>query len=195
MARQRLDRGKEGTGGSHWEPPAHLQDDADADPESVARTICLRLLTIRARTRVELDEALTARAVPRAAVDRVLDRLTEVGLIDDQAFAAQFVAARHQDRGLARRELSRQLRNKGVDDSVVAEALAGLDADQELQTGHRLVERRIRSMAGLEPVVQTRRLVGMLARKGYSPSMAFQIVRDVIGAEAEGADSQTAWLA
>jgi regulatory protein len=172
-----------------------LDGEVEANPESVARNICLRLLTIRARTRAELDDALTARAVPRDAADRVLDRLAEVGLIDDQAFAERFVAARHQDRGLARRELSRQLRDKGVDPEVVSEALSGLDPDQERQTGRRLVERRLRAMTGLAPAVQTRRLVGMLARKGYSPAMAFQIVRDVVGAADEEADPGTAWLA
>jgi len=181
--------------GGSSEPPTHLSDDVDADPESVARTICLRLLTIRARTRAELDEALTARAVPAEAIDRVLARLAEVGLIDDRAFAERFVAARHQDRGLARRELSRQLRGKGVDPEVAAEAVAGLDPDQEWQTGRRLAERRLRSMSGLEPTVQTRRLVGMLARKGYSSEMAFQIVREVVGAARDEPDSGAAWLA
>lgn len=181
--------------GGSAEPPTHLRDDADADPESVARTICLRLLTIRARTRAELDEALTARQVPREAADRVLDRLVEVGLVDDQAFAERFVAVRHQDRGLARRELSRQLRDKGIDPTIAAEAVAGLDPEQERQTGQRLVERRLRSMSSLEPAVQTRRLVGMLARKGYSPSVAFQIVRDVLGAVDDDHDPGAAWLA
>ena len=78
----------------------------------------------------------------------------------------------------------------------MADAVAGLDADQEIATGRRLVERRIRSMAGLEPAVQTRRLVGMLARKGYSPSMAFQVVRDAVGAYSDdAAPDDTAWLA
>jgi regulatory protein len=142
-----------------------------------------------------LDEALIARAVPREAADRVLARLAEVGLIDDQAFAERFVAVRHQDRGLARRELSRQLRDKGIDPAVAAEAVAGLDPEQEWQTGQRLAERRLRSMSSLEPAVQTRRLVGMLARKGYSPSMAYQIVRDVVGAGGDDLDPGTAWLA
>jgi regulatory protein len=194
MTRQRSNRPREWVGGSS-EPPTHLSDDVDADPESVARTICLRLLTIRARTRAELDEALTARAVPAEAIDRVLARLAEVGLIDDRAFAERFVAARHQDRGLARRELSRQLRGKGVDPEVAAEAVAGLDPDQERQTGRRLAERRLRSMSGLEPAVQTRRLVGMLARKGYSSEMAFQIVREVVGAAGDEPDSGAARLA
>lgn len=142
-----------------------------------------------------MDEALTARAVPRDAADRVLDRLTQVGLIDDQAFAERFVAVRHQDRGLARRELSRQLRDKGIDPEVAAGAVAGLAPEQEWQTGRRLAERRLRSMSSLEPAVQTRRLVGMLARKGYSPSMAYQIVRDVVGAAGDESDPGTAWLA
>jgi len=142
-----------------------------------------------------LADALTARAVPREAADRALARLAEVGLIDDRAFAERFVAVRHQDRGLARRELTRQLRDKGVDPAITAEAVAGLDPEQEWQTGRRLAERRLRAMSGLEPAVQTRRLVGMLARKGYSPSMAFQIVRDVVGAGTDDLDPGTAWLA
>jgi len=194
MARQRPVRQKEWVGGSS-EPPTHLRDDVDADPESVARTICLRLLTIRARTRAELADALTARAVPTEAADRVLARLAEVGLVDDRAFAERFVAVRHQDRGLARRELFRQLRDKGVDPAVTAEAVAGLDPEQEWQTGRRLTERRLRSMSALEPAVQTRRLVGMLARKGYSPTMAFQIVRDVVSAAGDDLEPDPAWLA
>jgi regulatory protein len=196
VARQRPARHPGGTGGSHQEPSAHLRDDPDADPESVARTICLRLLTARARTRAELAEALDGRGVPRAVAGQVLDRLTAVGLVDDRAFAERFVVARHQDRGLARRELCRQLRDKGVDDSVIADAVSGLDPEQEIQTGRRLVERKLRSMTRLEPAVRSRRLVGMLARKGYSPAMAFRIVRDVVDAEPdETTVSETAWLA
>ena len=82
------------------EPPAGHPDpvaDPDADPEVVAKAICLRLLTARARTRAELREALAARAVPEAASAKVLDRLTEVGLVDDSAFAASYVTSRHRD--------------------------------------------------------------------------------------------------
>ncbi|MGI8667613.1 MAG: regulatory protein RecX [Jatrophihabitans sp.] len=165
----------------------------------MARTICLRLLTIRARTRAELAEALTARHVPEDAAHRVLDRLTAVRLIDDHAFAASFVESRHNDRGLARRELSRQLRAKGVEDSVAAEAVAEVDPERERDTARRLVQRKLRSMSRLEPHVQTRRLAGMLARKGYSPGMAFQIVREVIGESATRAypsdSADPAWLA
>ena len=185
-------------GGVREAPPADRsgEREVEADPDEVARTICLRLLTFRARTRTELSDALAAREVPLDAAERVLGRLTAVGLIDDRAFAASFVSSRTNDRGLASREIARQLRAKGVDDEVVADALVDRDADAETATARGLVERKLRSMSRLEPPVQTRRLVGMLARKGYSPGMAYQVVKDVLGEHAANdADDDTAWLA
>ncbi len=174
-------------GGDRSAPPAELPTDVDdrepnSDPETVARTICLKLLTMRARTRAELADALVARAVPQAASTAVLDRLTEVGLVDDAAFAAGFVSSRMHDRGLALREISRQLRDKGVDDPVIAATVASIEPADETDIARKLVARKLRSMTSLAPEVTTRRLVGMLARKGYSPGVAFRIVRDVIGA-------------
>ncbi|MDQ2836520.1 MAG: recombination regulator RecX [Actinomycetota bacterium] len=151
---------------------------------------------MRARTRSELATALAAKNVPDDAANRVLDRLSKVGLVDDAAFAASFVQSRRQERGLATRELSRQLRGKGVEESIVAEVVADLDPVHEVETARRLVQRKLRSMSSLAPEVQTRRLAGMLARKGYPPGIAFQVIRDVIGGELpESDDADTAWLA
>jgi regulatory protein len=156
----------------------------------------LRLLTLRARTRAELHEALTARGVPEPASTKVLDRLTAVGLVDDRAFADAYALSRQRDRGLAVREISRQLRSKGVDEAVITDAVSGMGTAAEAEVARQLVVRKLRSMTRLAPEVKTRRLVAMLARKGYSPSMAFQIVRDAVGEAAEGTEAdETAWLA
>lgn len=166
------------------------------DPDEEARAICLRLLTIRARTRVELSDALTSRQVPDEAAARVLDRLRRVGLIDDVAFAASFTTAVHSSRGLAANEIRRQLRAKGVDDDLAETAVIAIDADRERETAAKLVQRKAKSMGKLEPNVMTRRLVGMLARKGYSPGVAYQVVRDVLGELSDEVPSDdTAWLA
>jgi regulatory protein len=162
------------------ELPDDLAHDPDVDPESAARTICLGLLTVRSRTRSELADALRARHVPDAAAERVLQRFTEVGLVDDTAFAATFASTRLTERGLARREIARQLLTKGVAEDDVAAAVAGIDADTEHETAHRLAERKFRSMSHLEPVVAIRRLVGMLSRKGYSPGLAVEVAREVV---------------
>lgn len=189
-------------GGGFGAPPAEPTDlddrraDPDADPESVARTICLRLLTLRARTRAELYEALTARGVPEPASTKVLERLAEVGLVDDHAFAEAYVLSRRHDRGLAVREISRQLRGKGIDEPVITAAVSGIGAEAEAEVARQLVVTKLRSMTRLAPEVKTRRLVGMLARKGYPPSMAFQLVREAVGALTDDSGSdETAWLA
>ncbi|TLP58808.1 regulatory protein RecX [Microbispora triticiradicis] len=158
-----------------------------ADPEAVARAICLRLLTMAPRTRAQLADALRKRDVPEEAANAVLERFSEVGLIDDEAFAAEWVTSRHAGRGLARRALAQELRRRGVAEETVEDALERLDPDEETETARRLVERKLAGTRGVEPQARMRRLVGMLARKGYSPGLAFRIVREAI--EAEGIPS------
>jgi len=153
----------------------------------VARAICLRLLTAAPRTRAQLVDALRKRNVPEEAVTAVLERFSEVGLIDDEAFAAAWVSSRHAGRGLARRALARELRQRGVAEETVKDAVGRLDPDEEAETARRLVERKLAATRGLEPQARMRRLIGMLARKGYSPGLAFRVVREAI--ESEGIPS------
>jgi regulatory protein len=172
--------------GASTTPDADADPDAsaDADPEAVARILCLRQLDARARTRAELAAYLNRKGVPAAAATRVLDRFTQVGLIDDSALAESFVDSRHREAGLGRRALTLKLRQRGVADDVIESAVSVVDSDAELSTARDLVQRKMRSVATLEPQVQARRLVGMLARKGYPPGLAYQVVRERL-AEAE----------
>ena len=80
----------------------------------IARTIALRKLTAQARTRHELAVALRARNVPEDAAAEVLDRLGEVGLVDDAAFADEWVSSRQQRRHLSRSALRQELQRKGI---------------------------------------------------------------------------------
>jgi regulatory protein len=160
--------------------------DEMSDPESVARGICLRALTGAPKTRQQLAELLAGRGVPDDAAESVLDRFTEVGLIDDAAFARAWVSSRQAGRGLARRALSAELRAKGVDSEVAAEAVEAVDDDDEREAARRLVERKAGAMRRLDRATAMRRLMGMLARKGYSGGMAAAVIRDVLdGAESE----------
>jgi regulatory protein len=151
----------------------------------VARAICLRLLTLQPRTRAELAAALAKRGVPDDAAETVLSRFTEVGLIDDRAFAAAWVDSRHTGRGLARRALAAELRRRGVDQDVVGEAVAVVDAAAEERAARLLVERRLPGTRRLEAPARIRRLVGLLARKGYPPGLAMRVVRDALAAEGD----------
>ena len=154
----------------------------DANPESVARAIVLRKLTAAPRTRAQLADDLRRRAVPDDVAENVLDRFTEVGLINDQAFAGEWVRSRHAQRGLSRRALAHELRKKGVADELVAEAVEEVDDEDERRAAEELVARRLPSLRRFERDVQTRRLVGMLARKGYGGGLAAAVVREVLDA-------------
>jgi regulatory protein len=173
---------------SAGEPPPGDPEQHPGDPDAVARAICLRLLTMRARSRTELADALAARDVPDDAATRVLDRFTEVGLIDDAALAASLAGAQHRERGLARRAVAVKLRQRGLADEI-DEALSGIDADSERSRARELVDRRRRALAGLAPDVQARRLVSLLARKGYPAGLAYAVVREALaGASSWDAD-------
>ena len=158
------------------EPPV-TNTDAPADPESVARTILLRRLTDQPRSRAELAGFLAKKHVPADIAEQVLDRFEDVGLIDDVDFARSWVQSRQRSRGVASKVLAMELRRKGIDDETSREVLAELDPDVERQNAHRLVQKKLRSMRGLDSTTQIRRLTGMLARKGYAPQVAFDVVR------------------
>src|SRR5258708_35049789 len=144
------------------------------DPEERARQACLRLLTLAPRTRAQLADALKKRGIPDEVADAVLSRFTDVGLIDDAAFARAWVESRHHGHGLSARALSAELRRRGVDDDQIREAVDELGPDAEVETARLLVERKLAATASLPAEARTRRLAGMLARKGYPAGLAFR---------------------
>ncbi|CAN5729906.1 recombination regulator RecX [soil metagenome] len=147
--------------------------------------MCLRLLTARARTRAELEGHLAKRGYPGDISNAVLDRLASAGLIDDADFAEQWVRSRHAHAGKGKRALAAELRTKGVDDELIAAALEDIDAGAERVRAEQLVQSKLRREA-LEPADDMkvmRRLVGMLARRGYGQTMAADVVRVELDAE------------
>ncbi len=154
--------------------------------EEQARALCLRLLTARARTRAELSGQLAKRGYPDDVTDRVLDRLAAVGLVDDVEFAEQWVESRRSSAGKGRRALAAELHTKGVDNEVITTVLGGIDAGAERQRAEQLVRARLkREDLDGDSTRVARRLVGMLARRGYDQNMAYDVVRVQLNVELE----------
>jgi regulatory protein len=196
MARRRSDDGfggpdpAGGAGGfgrraKRTAPGGRSAADAD-DPEAAAREICLRLLSFSPRTRAQLADAMRRKGVADDVAEGVLGRYTEVGLIDDAAFAQAWVQSRHAGRSLGRRALAAELRQRGVADDTVKEAVEELAPEQEESAARELVAKRMAATRGLDPVKRTRRIVGVLARKGYSGGLAYQLVREALEKEGVG---------
>jgi regulatory protein len=163
------------------------RNEAGRNPEAKARQICLRLLTIAPRTRAQLAQAMRRGGVPAETAEAVLDRFTDVGLIDDVAFGRAWVESRHHSRGLSRRSLSAELRQRGLGGDEIREAVGTLDPEEEVVTARRLVERKLASSRGRPAEARVRQAAGLLARKGYPPGLVFRLIREAM--EREGADA------
>lgn len=159
------------------------------DPAHQARDVVYRLLAVRARSRSELRQALVRKGFDEELADAALQKFADAGLIDDAEFARAWVRERHDQQGLGRHALGVELRRKGVAERVIDDALSTVDEDSEVERARELVRRKLRGMAGVDGAKRTRRLVSMLARKGYSEGMAFRVVREELEhAPQDGAD-------
>lgn len=160
------------------------------DPERAraqAKQLCLRLLTTSARSRAELARALAEKGFQPDIAEAVLDRLAAARLVDDGDFAEQWVRSRHTRMGKGRGVLAIELRDKGIDEETISGALAGLTDEDERERGAELVRKKLRAMpVGDDPADAERalrRLVGMLARRGYAQGVAFAIVKEELSGQ------------
>lgn len=165
---------------AHGPAPDARTQGREPDPHDVARQIVLRQLAMTPRSRAQLEQKLAQRGCAADVAAAVLDRMTEVGLVDDEAFAGMLVRSEQAGRGLAKRALARELRTKGIGDDLANEALDSISDADERDRARVLVDKKLRAMHGLGIEVQTRRLAAMLARKGYSSSVSYAVIREAI---------------
>ena len=152
------------------------------DPEARARGLVLDALARSAKTRGQLAELLARKEVSEEVAESVLDRYTELGLVDDAAYAEAFTRSRHEHKGLGSRAIAYELRRRSVADDLVQEAVSVLDSEQEQRTASRLAVERQARMTSLPREVQARRLAGFLARKGYGGDVVGRAVREALAA-------------
>ncbi len=157
--------------------------------EQAARALVLRALTGTPRTRLQLEQLLSQRGVSEQVSRGLLDRFTQVGLIDDARFAHTWVSSRMASKGLARPVLARELADQGVDAATAEAALHQCDAVDELEAARQLVRRRLPSCATKPREVQIRRLVAHLQRKGYGLADSLQAVNEVLGEAGEAREA------
>ena len=146
----------------------------------------MRRLSLRAHSRAELEEALKSKEVAPEVGAELLDRFTELDLVDDAAFAEQWVSSRHRTRQLSRRALAEELRRKGVDREVISEATAAVTSEDEFEAALALGSKKMRSMARVDdPLARRRRLAGALARRGYGPEIVHRVVGQLLAGDSD----------
>jgi regulatory protein len=125
------------------------------------------------------------RGIDDAIADDVLSRFEAVGLVDDEAFAVAWVDFRHRGRGIGSRKIAYELRNRGVDEQLAAETLRTITPVEEREAARALLDRHLAGTRGRPAPSRARRLVGILARKGYPPQVAYEVVREALAEEGE----------
>ena len=142
----------------------------------------LGLLAVRQRSRRELERRLVQAGFEPEAVLDELERLEQVGLLDDEAFARAVVESRMGVRGESRRVVAGKLAQAGVASEV---AMVALDEapEAEEERARRLAEAKAPRLSGLEPHVAMQRLYGFLARRGYGPQVARDAARRALASE------------
>lgn len=145
--------------------------------EQRARNVLLHQLARSAKSTQQLRKILEQREIPSEIAERVLIRFTEVGLIDDQAYAETIVNSRRNFKGLSKSAIKRELNEKGVPAPLIEQAIESITAEDDLAAAQDLAARRIRQMSSLAKDVRERRLAGYLGRKGYPSSVVFAAIR------------------
>ena len=173
---------------SATEAVSFAHENGGQSAESEARNIVLNQLNFMPRSRKELETTLAKRHVEPDVAKTVLDRFEEIGVVDDAAFAELLIRSRCNTKRVSRSVLRQQLRQKGVDQEIIEDALMVVTDEDELRMATELVEKKLRAMSNLEPEVRKRRLFGLLARKGYGTHIALRVINDLEAADFNGAE-------
>lgn len=170
--------------------PVVEEKNKEIEAADAAKQVLLRRLSHAPRTRKELAKDLKDKDISDEVANVALDRFEEVGLINDQALASNYVSSQHERKGLGKNALRQQLRAKGISDDMALEAISQISDDQEFQAAFALACKKIRSLQRDDAKTQLRKIVGVLARKGYSSNLAFRVAKEVITDLPDGLPSE-----
>lgn len=170
-----------GLAGGQALEPDRLREMEVADGVARAMMEAHRLIDHRMRTRRELAVRLRSRGRPEEVIAEVLDRLENVGLIDDGRFARQWIDERLRSRPVGLSLLRRELRQKGIDAEIVEAALEEReDGEEETDRAFEALRRQSHRYARLDRDAAHRRMVAFLGRRGFGPHVIYHVVHRVL---------------
>lgn len=181
--------GSAGMGGQgpSWKQKVRADRAAEeADPYTRAKTIVYNQLAYSAKTRGQLRKKLQSEGFEAELIEPLLDKFEAAKLIDDAEYAETFVRQKSRTKKLSRAALRRELAERGVRGEEAENALAQRTDEQEHEDAAELVRKKLRPGMDLSDRAEkdrvTRRLLGMLARRGYSSSVSMSVIREELAA-------------
>ena len=170
------------TGAPAFADALSFDDDAEAEDfdasYSKAKKTAMNMLAMRDHASGELRDKLLKRDFLPEAVDELIAKLQKSRLLNDEEFAQRYVRAHRERRKLSRTALKRELNKKGLSADIVAGAVDDVDGEEDL--ARQVAEKKAASSRGLDYEVRERRILGMLARRGFTSSVCLKVTREVL---------------
>jgi len=145
-----------------------------------AKISVFRLLKFRMRSKKELKTHLERKKFRPQIITKVLTFLAESGYIDDHKFTKEWIKSRLNIKPRSKRLLHYELRQKGIEEKIIEEALASITAERETALAKAIARQRFQKIKNLPEQVIMRRLSAYLVRRGFSLHLALQLVRQLI---------------
>lgn len=158
-------------------------DDDDEEPDydtsyAKAKKTAMNMLAMRDHASAELREKLIKRDYLSDAVDDLIAKLQKSKLLNDEEFAHRYVRAHRERRKLSRSVLKRELKKRGISPELISDAVDEVDGEEDL--ARQVAEKKAASTRQLDYEVRERRILGMLARRGFSSSICIKVTREVL---------------
>ncbi len=153
-----------------------IQELQDLDAQEVANQRALNFLSYRPRSEAEVRKNLQKHDTPEGVITEVLSRLRKNGLVDDTQFARTWVENRSTFRPRGRCALAMELRQKGIRDEAIDEALRDLDEDK---LAYQAAIKQSRRYEGLEWMAFRQKMSAYLARRGFNYGVAKPVIEQV----------------
>lgn len=152
--------------------PAEIEKLRDADLVEKAKEAAIRYIEYRPRSIDETRRQLQKKEYPEAVIEEVVDRLEAVKLLDDAAFARYWVEQRDTFKPRSKIALQQELRQKGIDRTLIDEATAGID---EFAAARQAATAKARRWQSLPEEQFRQKLGGFLQRRGFG----YDIIREI----------------
>jgi regulatory protein len=173
--------------------PAPVSAERAADP-AAAREAALRLLERTRRTGSDLARRLRDKGYAPAIITPVIERLIEVGLVDDVEYARAFLAERWGRRAAGWRRLEQELKRRGIAGEHIAAARARLEeregAVSEVEGARKAIAQAARRYASLDPRTRRQRLYALLARRGFDSDTIQAALSEAEGRRDDSGDDE-----
>lgn len=178
-----LDSGDDGTPDFVAGPGLSFDQDEDDEPDfdadyAQAKKTAMNMLAMRDHSSDELRKKLLKRDLMPEAIDVLIEKLQNSRLLNDEEFAHRFARAQRENRKLSRSVLKRELSKKGISPELASEAVAEIDGEEEL--AREVAQKKANSTRRLDYAVRERRILGMLARRGFPSAICIKVTREVL---------------